>query len=237
MSNNGTTAARAEYPARYYKWQSSFLERSSLSLIEGARVLDVGSGCVPSITPGRRPRGCRYTGMDVSAAELARSSPGYYDETIVVDVGQHLPQLVEHFDLVVSWQVLEHVKPLATALENMRSYLRPGGRFVATLSGRFSLYGLLNQVTPDRLARWAMQRLNGRRPETVFPAYYDSCWYSALERLLAPWSRAEVVPFFIGGTYFSFSETLKGAYLRYEDWIYEKQYINLATHYLIDAIK
>jgi SAM-dependent methyltransferase len=173
----------------------------------------------------------------VSPEELNKAPEGCYSETVVSDVALRVPELSGQFDLVLSWQVLEHVKPLEAALENVRAYLRPGGRFVATLSGRFSAFGLLNQVIPEHWGIKAMHRLLGRRPETVFRAYYDRCWYSALTELLKPWSRAEIVPSFIGASYFSFSERLSRAYLRYENWACERQYANLATHYLIDAVK
>jgi SAM-dependent methyltransferase len=176
-------------------------------------------------------------GLDVSADELARAPDGWYDEILVSDVAKRLPRLSDQFDLAVSWQVLEHVKPLNAALENIRSYLRPGGRFVATLSGRFSAFGLLNQVVPEHWGAIAMQRLLGRRPETVFPAYYDKCWHGALKKLLTDWGRVEIVPYFIGAGYFSFSKVLLRLYLGYENWACKHRHANLATHYLIDAIK
>lgn len=214
-----------------------FMERVFDTFHEGASVLDVGSGRKPTVPPDKRPFRCRYVGLDLSAAELARAPDGWYDELIVWDVVKRAPELIERFDLVVSWQVLEHVKPLEAALENIRSYLRPGGRFVATLSGRFSVISLLNRLTPGTWGIEIMERLLRRNPESVFPAYYDMCWHDALKRVLEPWSRAEIVPSYIGATYFSFSRVLSRAYLEYENWVCERRLSNLATNYLIDAVR
>jgi len=224
-------------PARYYTWRQSLDAVVEESLTGECSVLDVGAGRKPAFPPNRRPRSCYYAGLDLSASELAKAPPGSYNDTWARDIVSRCPELERRFDLVVSWQVLEHVKPLGTAIENIRSYLRPGGRFVATLSGAFSAYGLINQVVPARVGVWAMHRLLGRDSETVFPAYYDQCWKTALERTLGRWSRFEVIPFYIGATYFAFSKTPQRAYLRYEEWLQNGAHLNLATHYLIDATK
>jgi SAM-dependent methyltransferase len=200
-------------------------------------VLDVGSGSHCTFPVDRRPSSCHYVGLDLSREELSKAAIGSYDEIWECDIAHRLPQLVDRFDLAVSWQVLEHVRPLEEALENVHSYLRSGGRFVATLSGKFSAFALINQMIPRRFGIVAMQRLLGREPDTVFPAYYDRCWETALVSALDKWSSVEVVPFFIGATYFSFSRALWRTYLSYEEWIVRRNYSNLATHYLIDAIR
>jgi hypothetical protein len=76
-----------------------------------------------------------------------------------------------------------------------------------------------------------------RDPETVFHAHYDRCWYGALERTLAPWSRAEIVPIYQGAEYFNFALPLRGAYVAYENWAAGRGHLNLATHYLVEAVR
>ncbi len=77
--------------------------------------------------------------------------------------------------------MLKHVRPLEHAIENMRKYLRSSGVLGVQLSGTFSTFGLVNQVVPQRLAVWLLQRLLDRDPESVFRAYYHHCWYTRLE--------------------------------------------------------
>jgi len=141
----------------------------------------------------------------------------------------------DRFDLIVSFQVLEHVRPLDDAIENIRRYLRPGGRFVTQLSGSLSVFGLLNRLLPTNVAVWTLKTLLGRPPDTVFPAHYHHCWASALERMLEPWSRAEVIPIWYGAPYFSFSKALQASYVGYEEWMRSADHRNLASHYVIDA--
>jgi hypothetical protein len=154
---------------------------------------------------------------------------------IAANISDFRPELVDRFDLVVSWQVLEHVKPLSLALTNVRSYLRPGGLFVAMLSGTFSVFGIANKVTPAWFGPWVLQHMTGRDPESVFPAYYDGCHYDGLRRKFDGWSAVDVEPLFRGAAYFRRWPSVQRAYLGYENRIARAPHANLATHYLITA--
>jgi SAM-dependent methyltransferase len=230
-----SAVARA-LPSRYYEdWRAPFYDRAARGLVDGARILDVGSGARPALPRDLRPPSCTYVGLDVSAAELERAGEGAYDETHVVNLTHRLDRLEERFDLIVSWQVLEHVKPLGVALENLRGYLRPGGLMVAQLSGKFSVYALVASIVPPRLGEYASQRLLGRDPETMFATHYDHCYDRALRELLRPWSEWEIEPRYRGGVYLDFAPLLRDVYLRYENWIARRGYASLATHYLLSA--
>jgi SAM-dependent methyltransferase len=222
-------------PLRYQdeEWQRPFRAAVQEVLTTGCRVLDIGAGRRPTVPAAERPPGCTYVGLDVSPSELAQAPKGAYDETITGDVTVHRAELERCFDIVLCWQVLEHVKPLADALENIRSYLVPSGRFVGQLSGAFSPFGLVNRAVPHGLAVAVLQRLLQRDPDTVFPAYYDKCWYSALMRLGEPWNSFHIEPRYAGATYFAFAAPLQRMYLHYEEWTIRDAHPNLATHYLL----
>jgi SAM-dependent methyltransferase len=229
---------RGRLPARYGEpWAAAFFDRASRALQPGVRVLDLGAGRRPTIPPAERPPHTHYVGMDVSGAELLAAEPGAYDDVVVGDVCTRLPVLDSSFDLIVSWQVLEHVGSLDAALENLRTYLRPGGRLVALLSGRYAVYAILSRVIPYRIRTWAMRHLLGSPPETKFPTHYDRCYDSELERLLSRFSDHEIVPRYKAGGYFRFFRPALRAYLLYENWICRRDMRNLATHYLIHAVK
>jgi len=216
-------------------WLEPFYLR--LALFAGVTILDVGAGRRPSVPKELRPARCHYVALDPSPQELAASPQGSYDEVVIGDVTDALPALAGRFDLVVSWQVLEHVRPMEKAVANLRTFLRPGGHLVAQVSGRYSAFAILNMASPHQVSTRAMQRLLGRAPETVFRAHYDHCTYSSLQRLLSQWRQVEIVPRYRGAGYFAFSRILQRAYLVYEDWVEAKQHRNLATHFLISAAK
>jgi 2-polyprenyl-6-hydroxyphenyl methylase/3-demethylubiquinone-9 3-methyltransferase len=229
-------ALEGELPPRYDDfWLGPFRAELRSHLRPGVRVLDVGSGAEPTIPPAERPEGTRYVGLDISRHELDRAPAGSYDDTVVADLTRTVSGLEEGFDLVVSFQVLEHVRPLGEALENMRRYLRPGGGMVSRLSGGRSVPALLNRAIPHPAAIWLEQSLRGRDPESVFPAHYDRCTYSALRELLAPWSEARVIPQHTGALYFKFLRPLQALYLGYEEWALRADRQDVAVYYVISA--
>jgi SAM-dependent methyltransferase len=235
------TLASAASPVRasdftHEQWVGGFLDRARPALRPGAAVLDVGSGRRPTVSPEDRPGGVCYVGLDLSRAELEAAGLDAYDEIVVADVMRRVAGLEERFDLVLSWQSLEHVERLADTFENLRAYARPGGRLVALLSGRYSAFAVINRLVPRRVGVRALERLLAREREAVFPAAYDCCHYSALVELLRPWSAADVTPLFNGAGYFAFFSPLQRFYMRYERWA-AHGHPNLATHYLIDAVR
>lgn len=227
--------AIAGHPRYRDDWLAPFRAAIQSELRPGSVVIDVGGGRRPAIPRADLPPGAVYIGIDLSERELAAAPPGSYDRVIVADVTKHQPALDGCADLVVSWAVLEHVAPLHDAIANIHSYLRPGGLFVAQLSGGRSAFALINRMIPHRLAKVAMKRLLRRDPESVFPAPYDRCTYSALSRTLAYWSDVRIVPRYRGAQYFGFLPPLQTLYLRIEDLIVRGDHKDLATHYLVVA--
>jgi 2-polyprenyl-6-hydroxyphenyl methylase/3-demethylubiquinone-9 3-methyltransferase len=216
--------------------QDVFLERLNPFLSPGMSILDVGAGRNPTIRPEDRPRDCRYVGIDISADELGKANPGSYTDAIVHDVTNPLPEL-GLFDLILSWQVLEHVRSLRAALENLGAVLRPGGAMLAQTSGSFAVFALLSRLLPHRSRAWLMERLLGHPRELKFPTRYDRCRAGAIEHLLKSWSSVDLVCFYRGATYFAMARPLQRAYLAYENVIARHRVRSLATHYLIVATR
>jgi SAM-dependent methyltransferase len=222
-------------PPRYgYAMQDVFLAHARPLLQPDVAILDVGAGRSPSIAPAQRPPGCRYVGLDISERELRSAAPGAYDGTITHDITRALAP-GERFDLVLSWQVLEHVKPVERALETLREALRPGGTMLAQLSGAFSAFALLARVVPHPVRVRAMARYLAHAEEEKFPTHYDHCWATALERMCASWSSVRLLAFYRGAAYFGMSRSLQRLYLGYESAVARREVRNLATHYLVIA--
>ena len=123
------------------------------------------STSVPDGPRPSRPGSVRSAAVGLDISKLARAPVGSYDSVVVADLVDPLPQLMESFDLIVSFQVLEHVRPLDRAVENMRRYLRANGRLVAQLSGTFSLFGI-GVLHRRRRALSRVREREGRRFES-----------------------------------------------------------------------
>ena len=231
----GTLPPRyAEYGTR---WRADFKELAAPALLPGASVLDVGAGRRPLFTPDERPAEVTYVGLDVVRSELDAAPAGSYGEKIAADVTQRVRALEVRFDLIVSWQVLEHVRSVPDALDNFHAYLKPGGIAVISLSGRYSLFGIINMLIPQRLGVQIVARVMRRDPETVFPAYYDRCYRSALQRDTELWSASTIVSAWAGASYFRSVRPVQAAYVMYEEWAAESGRDDLATHYFLQLHK
>jgi len=225
-------------PERYQDvWPARFDELVTRALGPDLAVLDVGCGDSPAVPPAARPSGVRYVGIDLREEALFAAPPGSFDEAYVLDISREIPKEIGPFDLAVSWQVLEHVRPLRAAIDNVRDALRPGGRFIALTSGRYALFSVANRLLPQRLGVALMKRLLRRPEDSVFEAFYDSCFASALATSFKPWSDVEIRPLYRGAEYLAFAPRVQRAYVRYENWALRSGRANLATHYLIEAVR
>jgi SAM-dependent methyltransferase len=230
---------RNKLPARYFEpgWTGEFQRLLHEAVGPGMTVLDLGSGRNPAVQPADRAGGITYVGLDLSSAELQRAPTGAYDETYVADARTHVIELDERFDTVLSFQVLEHVRPLDHVVANVRRYLRPGGRFVAQFSGTFSVFGVINKIVPQRIGTWSLEKLLQRHPESIFPAHYHHCYHTKIRKIFDGWTTVRIVPIYAGASYLHFSRPLQVAYLTYENWAVRSDRRNLASHYVVDAIR
>jgi SAM-dependent methyltransferase len=120
---------------------------------ESPRVLEAGSG---SRSHMQLPPRATLVGMDISQAELDRHSA--LDEAILGDI-QTYPLKPESFDLIVCWDVLEHVSRPVDAMENFARALRPGGMVVIGSPVVHSLKGFVTKFTPLWFHAWVFQYL------------------------------------------------------------------------------
>lgn len=227
-------------PTRYRgDWRAPFETPIHERMTVGSSVLDIGSGRHPAIPPSDRPTNVRYVGLDLSREELDAAGPNAYTDSIAADATVLQPQLQGQFDLVISWQVLEHVEDLEVTLEHIRRYLKPDGLFVALFSGSWSIFGVINRLLPDRIGAKIVDRTMKRTENNVpvFPAFYDRCTAKDLGPLFDKWQNVEIVALFNGAGYFNFFPPLQRVYLSYENLIHKRNVANLATHYLVKAAR
>lgn len=226
-----------QLPSRYQGTSSiaDHLTRRTVGNVPpGIQILDVGAGRQPTLPPEARA-GTEYIGLDISEEELSLAGPGSYTKTVASDVLEPVPELANRFDLVFCSNTLEHVPHVPLALARLQTYLHPEGRLLALLAGRYAAHSIANRVVAHRFAARIVERSTGRAADTVFPARYDQCWYSALCSALESWSTYSVTPLYLDANYFAFSGLAQRLYLRYEGWA--MKHPNLASHYIIDAIR
>jgi SAM-dependent methyltransferase len=118
------------------------------------RVLEAGCGSLSHLTL----HGDHVTGIDISAEQLARNPA--LAEKIHGDLERY-PLPAAAYDLVISWDVLEHLPAPELALANLARALAPGGLLILALPNRDSIKGLVTRATPHSFHVWAYRRLWG----------------------------------------------------------------------------
>jgi len=116
-------------------------------------VLEAGCGSTSVLDLGDR---ARITGIDISQKQLDRNS--ILQEKILGDVQTHpLPQRT--YDLIVCWDVLEHLPEPRQALENFERAAATGGLIVLKLPNLLSPKGLLTKFTPHGFHVWVYRHV------------------------------------------------------------------------------
>ncbi len=113
--------------------------RRVMGEVQSLRVLDLGAGmggfAVAAALAGARVTACEYNPaycriIRLRAARYRLSLP------IINAAGEALPLPNAAFDLVVAWDVIEHVKDAVAVLRELARVLRPGGHALITAINR-----------------------------------------------------------------------------------------------------
>lgn len=110
-------------------------------------VLEAGGGSCSHVRLGRP---LHVTTLDISPEQLARNR--YASEKILGDLEAWEPPA--RYDLIVCWNVLEHLERPHLALKNMVSGLSDGGMLLIGCPNLYSLKGLVTKITPHRAHIW-----------------------------------------------------------------------------------
>lgn len=107
----------------------------------GMQGLDLGCGAMP-YAPLFVARGVRYRGADLDEAE------------VIIGIDGRVPLPDASIDLLLSFQVLEHVRDLDAYLGEARRLLRPNGRLILSTHGNW-----LYHPHPEDHRRWTAEGL------------------------------------------------------------------------------
>jgi len=152
-------------------------------LAPGLRVLDVGGGKYPAISPQtKRELDLQVDGLDISEEELAQAPAGAYDSVIVGDIGR--VHITGKYDLVFSRTLLEHVANTPAAIANLAGALLPNGVMAHVVPCRNAPFAILNRALGNRLGRSVLFAVfPEKKRNSGFRAYYRDCTPTRLSRL------------------------------------------------------
>ncbi len=118
---------------------------ASFTRREVVKILEAGCGSLSHLRFGDN---AHVTGIDISNKALAANDSVH--EKVLGDVQTYpLPQ--SEYDLVVCWNVLEHLPAPCKAIVNMANSLNRGGLLILAMPNLLSFEGLLTKFTPHWL--------------------------------------------------------------------------------------
>jgi SAM-dependent methyltransferase len=112
--------------------------------LSGAKVLDFGCGVKPY------SKIFEFAGAELVGADVVKSK----DADVCIDDSTHLPFEDNRFDVVVSFQVLEHIPIAEEYLKEACRLLKPGGKLFLTTNGNWPYH-----PTPEDYRRWTRSGL------------------------------------------------------------------------------
>ena len=117
---------------------------TALTDFSGRKILDFGCGNGAQTAAFIEP-GCRITAVDVSASRIADfkgylATNGLSGVTPLHYAGKTLPFNAGAFDLVMSYDVLEHVQDEEASLAELQRVLRPGGDLLISVPNKWWIF-------------------------------------------------------------------------------------------------
>jgi SAM-dependent methyltransferase len=134
------------------------------------RVLEAGCGSSSQLDLGEQ---ADVAGIDLSEQQLRRNTT--LSRRIVGDI-QTYRWLRGEFDIVVCWNVLEHLPDPIAALDHLAEAVDRDGLLILALPNVLSAKGLVTKFTPHRFHVWVYRRIfgiewAGKDENGPFPTY------------------------------------------------------------------
>ena len=128
---------------------------ASLPAARRVRVLEAGCGSASMV---HMPTDSYVVGIDISPRQLDRNTG--LDEKLLGDI-QSYPIPEKAFDLVICWDVLEHIERPDAAIRNLSRGIDDGGLLLLAMPNIRSLKGLVTKLTPHRFHVWMHRTVFG----------------------------------------------------------------------------
>ena len=127
-----------------------FLDQSGL-IISGRRVLEVGCG-IGSIINELNRQGCKVVGIDISNSAIEYGQKKYADIELKVGTADKLEFADKSFDIVLSFDVFEHLNDLDEHLKDVTRVLADGGYYLLQTPNKY--FNSVYETLKTRSLRW-----------------------------------------------------------------------------------
>jgi len=143
--------------------ESRPLESIVVDLLKDNRnvtVLEAGCGSLSHFNHAKVGN-THLVGIDISPEQLAKNT--YLHESILGDIQDPKALPPSSYDLIICWDVLEHLPDPTIALRNFTRATKDGGLILLASPNVFTVRGLITKFTPHLLHVWFYRYVAGHK--------------------------------------------------------------------------
>lgn len=161
---------RTFYGSYQDRWDDKMFRRDIEGCLkEGDTVLDLGAGRGSKKEMDFRRPGVTVVGVDPDPVVLDNPQ---VDEARALEPPEYrIPYPENHFDLIFSNSVVEHLQDSRAFFQEVERVLKPGGTFLAKTPNRKHYVALVASLTPHWFHEF-YNKLRGREAKDTFPTTY-----------------------------------------------------------------
>jgi 2-polyprenyl-3-methyl-5-hydroxy-6-metoxy-1,4-benzoquinol methylase len=139
--------------------------------LDHPRILDLG--CGPGWYTERLAQFGQTTGVDLSKEAISVAKSRLPQITFLAGDLYELPLPTEHFDVVVSQEVIDHVPDQVAFLNRAASVLKPGGYLILSCANKFVMDRLGDGEFPLQPAAHISRYLDAKGLKRLLRPYFD----------------------------------------------------------------
>jgi len=167
-----------------WKWEH---EVASTLIGKNDKILEIGSG-KGSFVEKMQKKGHKITGLELNQDAVQKCQ----DRNLTVieqTVQQHTQTYKENYDLVCSFQVLEHISDVKGVLEASILALKKGGRLLISVPNNQSFIRIIKDnllnMPPHHVGLWDKNSLSAL--PNIFPVELEKIYYEPLQKYHYMW--------------------------------------------------
>lgn len=158
-------------------------EEHGLSLERDLRALDVGCGSGILRAQFEEATAWRIDGADVDRAALEQVPRGR-GQAFLYDVADRIPELREAYDVLLLYDVLEHIETPGPFIEHLLHHLKPGGHLAINVPALQCLHGRYDRAAGHH-RRYDRASLAGELRDHALDVVATRYWGFSMVPLLA----------------------------------------------------
>jgi SAM-dependent methyltransferase len=177
----------------WFEWRrraaNLLIRRIGLSVVQPLEVLDIGCGTGITCRQLRRTTSWSFDGADLNVEALTRCDLGP-GRILYYDILEKRPEFCGRYDIVILFDVVEHIEDTQPFLEAVLFHLKPGGTALVNVPALTTLYSTYDTIAGHfrRYTRETLAKEFVRFDATVLDQVY---WGFSMVPLL--WIRQQLL--------------------------------------------